>query len=476
MQEPGMVPAKKAHTNIETGETAKEERKQQKESEGNRMKMMKKISALVLALVMVLTVSTVAFSAGDTGRTVGGTNYSYQGSGDDRSLTSSSDSIPLVKSIVFINADGSNVFEPDITFSYTVAPAEITSGEVSVTDANDVTTNVLPGVAGGVIGTTITFGKTIGGENTTAVEATATGKNVERTGSLSFDINQFSRAGIYRYVITETPSPSDITSVGLTARSSNYSNKRYLDVYIKNGDNGLEMFGAVMFAATEASEDITKTTKKTTGFTPSDVPLNEDDTVDRYTTYSFIIKKNVQGDLADRSHEFPFYISVANSISGAKFTYTADGTETFTGTTKNGTAVTLSADDFTIGADSTDSSLKLKHNDTIKLEGVPSKQGSDKLTVVVKEYNNTDDTYTPSASATKGTPEMAAGSGTSAAIKPFDIVSNDTDDQIITMNNTLTAISPTGYVTRFAPYALILIGGIVMLLIAKKHKKHTDEE
>ena len=46
----------------------------------------------------------------------------------------------------------------------------------------------------------------------------------------------------------------------------------------------------------------------------------------------------------------------------------------------------------------------------------------------------------------------------------------------IQFTNKLAVISPTGYVSRFAPYALILIGGIVLLIIAKKHKKHSEED
>ena len=47
---------------------------------------------------------------------------------------------------------------------------------------------------------------------------------------------------------------------------------------------------------------------------------------------------------------------------------------------------------------------------------------------------------------------------------------------VIGFTNTMKQISPTGIVTRYAPYALILVGGIVLLIISKKHKKHTEEE
>ena len=46
----------------------------------------------------------------------------------------------------------------------------------------------------------------------------------------------------------------------------------------------------------------------------------------------------------------------------------------------------------------------------------------------------------------------------------------------ITVTNDLPTISPTGLVLRYAPYVLILIGGIVLLIISKKHRKHTEED
>ena len=52
---------------------------------------------------------------------------------------------------------------------------------------------------------------------------------------------------------------------------------------------------------------------------------------------------------------------------------------------------------------------------------------------------------------------------------------DDNVSHTIQFTNTLELISPTGYVSRFAPYALILIGGVALLIIAKK-RKNTEED
>ena len=46
----------------------------------------------------------------------------------------------------------------------------------------------------------------------------------------------------------------------------------------------------------------------------------------------------------------------------------------------------------------------------------------------------------------------------------------------VLFTNTLLQISPNGVITRYAPYTLILIGGIALLIIAKKRKPAKDDE
>lgn len=70
---------------------------------------------------------------------------------------------------------------------------------------------------------------------------------------------------------------------------------------------------------------------------------------------------------------------------------------------------------------------------------------------------------------------MPASTG-SMQTASFNLKTNDAAEQVLTVTNTLAEISPTGYVSRFALYALILIGGIVLLVIAMKRKGRKEEE
>lgn len=457
--------------------------------------MMKKIWALVLAVVMIMTMTAIGFAAGDAGRTVPGTaTNTYTGTNNANAISvANGTTIPLTKSIVFSNINNSNVYEPNITYTYTVTPETIDESTYTVTDSTPLTGYVHPGVANGVTGVSIQFGTTVGGEDTTAVTTTAAGVEVERTANLSVDITKFTKPGIYRYKIVETSSPATVTEVGLTARDSEYNPDRYLDVYIHYVDHDndpstpevLKMYGAVIFkstAETAGQDNITTRTTKTTGYEPSATSgdLKDDATVDRYTTYDIIVKKTVDGSMADKNHEFPFFVTVSNTINGAKFSYTADGSETFTGATVASGVGTLTSTSLQIGSDAKTSSLTLKHNDQITIKGIPSNQTTD-LAIVVKEFNDTYDSYTPSVSATSGTISMTTGTAMTAqsgfdVTTSFAIKANDTKNQTITLNNNLTEISPTGVVLRVAPYVMILVAGIALLILAKKRKPAKDEE
>jgi len=455
------------------------------------MKELRKISALVLALVMVLAMNIPALAA------TNGDVYT------DDSLTAvdtTNNTIPMTKSIIMFNINGSQVYEPNITYTYSVAPVTETNLLGTITDDGEynddvpVTVKVNAGVTGAVYFTdtnkTIAFSS-----NNTIVTTEANGVEVEKSTKISVTPSAFTHAGVYRYKITETDNSAAVTAAGMV-RGSEYSSERYLDVYIKNGDNGLELFGAVIFktnavdnANTDATTGITTTTGKTTGFEPdvpgtdgSDVDYTDDKLADHYTTYDFTVKKAITGNLADLTHNFPFYVNVTNTITGAAYTYFNDPG------TGDGAKETIANAAITKGTASKESTLALKDGEYVKFVGVPS-SNSAALSIVINEWNDSVDQYTASLGATStAKPTIASTNGDTAVTNgvmtavtgsmstaAFDLQTNDIAAQILTVTNNLAAISPTGYVARFAPYALILVAGIALLVLAKKRKPAKEE-
>ena len=151
--------------------------------------------------------------------------------------------------------------------------------------------------------------------------------------------------------------------------------------------------------------------------------------------------------------------------------------------------------DFThaAGAPTWSGVAKLKDGGSIKYIGIP--MGTDvevyetndvsgtTYKVLTTRTNATEETGTDAQVTWGSTPTTAAAQ---AATKPehqstkstIDTTKNADDDNAhsIAITNTLVTISPTGLVFRYAPYLLIMVGGIALMIIAKKHKKHTDEE
>ena len=480
------------------------------------MKRLMRIGAILLVITML------AMSAGVLADTAGN---DYQ---DDSQTTvsTSANTIPLTKSIVMFNLNSSAVYEPNITYTYSVAPVTDTAklghitddGELNTANNNaPVTVKVNAGEADGVYfasgANTITYSSTHD-----AVNTDADGVEKEYSTNMTVDLSKFTHAGVYRYLITETDNSAAVTAAGMV-RGADYSNLRYLDIYLSNGGTvdattnpaGLRLTGAVIFKTNaqdettpnknNATDQITTTTHKTTGFEPgvggdssggANIDYTSDTESDHYTTCDFTISKSVTGGLADKTHEFPFFVTVSNTINGAAYTYIKDTTgseapATATQDTTTTTKFTAGATTQTVGSDSASSALSLKDGESITFRGLPSNT-TNALSVMVKEYNNSVDQYTASVKATvSGTANtavatdptngvMTASTGTAALADDFDVKTNDVTGQVIAVENNLSEISPTGYVSRYAPYALILVGGIVLLIIAKKHKKHTEDE
>ena len=519
------------------------------------MKMVKKIGAIVLAIMMIAMAgtawadlgtdsnkndeTTTVSSAGVQEGTYHSTNKTY--------AAISPATVTFKKDIVIFNGSSTatDVFLPNIKYQYTIAAAGSNAVAPDITDefgkkavVNDGVLTTTKGAVVSITSKTIAFSNTNGitGDSTNNkvyVTTTKDGAVAEGTASFTFDPTKYEHAGIYRYKITESLADSSATRPQAGIYNTGYNTERYLDVYVKNDKDGsnndtFSIYGFVMFDAASADQDwdaayadlshkedsTNAYAGKTDGFTANITDETgttydpAEPNVDMYYTYNLNITKTTTGDLADKTHEFPFAARITNATitSGAKFSYKENGnasTGILSGSTP-ATAVTMTASGvgeigtFNSNAADSKSAIKLKDGENLYIYGIPAyaKQGSSLVTTpvqasaLVSEYNDTYDIYkvkieyTDATNTSKKTDttwdgaapgaSMAANSTSATTYTDFKV--DYEDSALIEFTNIMESVSPTGYVTRFAPYALILVAGIVLLIIATKHKKNTDED
>lgn len=364
-------------------------------------------------------------------------------------VSSNETTVTVPKGITFINEDAVTSAGPDVTFTYSVAPATVTAG-TSVTDANGKSINVKAGPAQGLTldATTLTFPSSE--TNTTSAEGIEHTKDI----SMSVDLTKFSQPGVYRYEITDETSLATLYAAGLT-RSDDYQENRFLDVFIQRNNQGnLEVSG---YALKTTNDSTTPSSEKDPGFVAAS-PVEGEDT-DHYKTYNVEVRKLIAGTMGDTSHEFPFAITVANQNKP----YLAGE-----GTTASTSATSLSA--------------TLKHNDVYTIQGL-----SPKATFSVVETNDTNplDPYvvsvngkTAAIQVTEDTSNMtysiAAGTVSSydADNSASDVseIGAKTNYEQVTYTNTLDTVSPTGLVMRYGAYLFMAIAGIAIIAIAMRKK------
>ncbi len=411
-------------------------------------------AAAITAAMMSSTMSASAVSIGANGV-----------------VTTEETSLTFNKDIVVHNEDTTvaSVSGPTITYTYGIAAATVGEG-TTVTDANGNATHVKAGIP-----TAVAFDA-----NDKTAEFTGTavplenGKGVATDGvTLNFTPSAFGAAGIYRYKITESAS-SDLTEASIT-RDDTYSADRYLDVYVKNTETGLQIAGYVMFHDSDstisfdaAANPKVNVEKKTDGYdadddtTASSSTQNGGNMADHYYTYNYDLKKVIAGDLADKTHQFDFAIDT----SGSTATYAV---------TKSAASATAPA----TGTVGTPLLVSLADQGTVKLIGLPAN-----TKVLVTETNNTSDKYKTDivfptvAQATvdkNGTIAFAqtdlTNYGTNQKTQPTKTPALGT--QTI-FTNTLDSISPTGVVMMVAPYAIMLAAAGFFILVFLKNRRKDE--
>lgn len=262
-------------------------------------------------------------------------------------------------------------------------------------------------------------------------------KYAKKEVTVDFGSVDFNAPGIYRYVITETPSNQDgIAHVGATTRT--------LDVFVEyeNAVAGGQLIVSKYILYTDAGDGTAET--KVDGFTNT------------YTTKDLTLEKQVTGNQGDRDKYFAFTVRITNAVAGTVYKVdlaNADASPTVDGEEKTN-ANTLTATEGKVTA-----IYYLKDDQSIVIRGLTENT----------KYTITEAPYT------------ADGYTTSHKIDDGSIVSNSsTGEQTmrtaahkVIFTNAKQGAVPTGILLETAPYiilGLVVFAGLLALFATRRRR------
>ena len=444
---------------------------------------LKKLGAIPLVLMLMMSLSVNAFAAGGDMTGQAGVIGEFQT--PDTPDTAYDPTVVIYKEITALNPESCEVNAPTITYNYTIAAGD--AGK-TITDASSHHNQVggadvnATGTTKAGVGTPTITGTAAGVLAITPADklkASANGTANRFPLTVSFAGIDFTTAGtgagVYRYVINETTTEGAKNAAGI--KEGTVANTLYMDVYV---DGTGAIYGYVLFTNNvdidaSPNNDAAAATAagKTEGFVgaqPDDGVYDTDNSAaDKYYTFNLDLTKVVVNDTyaVNTHHQFPFTVTLANtSVTAAVLPIMTVGTNA------TQTALTAAA----IGGQTW--SPKIADSATINYVGIPCG-----TTITVKETNDvTGVTYTSvstnaDANAAAKVISTGADSNTATINCGATALTAATENhtaagagKVLTFTNTLVQISPTGVAMRIAPYALMLIGGLVLLVISRRRK------
>ena len=487
-------------------------------------KRMKKWLGCAAAAIMVIAMGATGFARDfDTDQNLsffggsGTANVGVHSGGQALTNTVSFDKVILVE-----DGGTEGVDEPYVKWKYTIRPVQddgtvdtINAGltpdvaatyKKGTTTISDGTNTILvePGQAAQITGGTEKTAE-FKADTYTMPTAVITAPDVQtftKTVSFSFDTTKFTKAGVYRFVITESlpdgANKADVEDTG--GKGDNgagetdvpYQRERFLDVYVRSKDTAgvitYEIYGYVMHSG-DTDKDHNATGNKwaqhkNSGFDGGKQKGNGKLTPQGYTKYTprkVKIKKKISG-LVPTDTLFPFTIQL---LHGGATTAANDNKDMeikvkypgFTPTAPNAYQI-MSVDDFNAAV------RNLKHDDEVEIIGLPKS-----TTVVVKEQNkNFVGAVKSDLTGYKSIDLIDANKDTSITVatkvlKP-DTTSTDPDsfstevskqltnnDLGLLYHNHVDEITPTGVVLTVVPYAMMIFVSISMAFMFLTKRK-----
>ena len=487
-------------------------------------KRMKKWLGCAAAAIMVIAMGATGFARDfDTDQNLsffggsGTANVGVHSTGQALGNTVSFDKVILVE-----DGGTEGVDEPYVKWKYTIRPVKddgtvdtINAGltpdvaatyKKGTTTISDGTNTILvePGQAAQITGGTEKTAE-FKADTYTMPTSVITAPDVQtftKTVNFSFDTTKFTKAGVYRFVITESlpdgANKADVEDTG--GKGDNgageqdvpYQRERFLDVYVRSKDTAgvitYEIYGYVMHSGDTDKDNNATGNKwaqhKNSGFDGGKQKGNGKLTPQGYTKYTprkVKIKKKISG-LVPTDTLFPFTIQL---LHGGTTTATNDNKDMeikvkypgFTPTAPNAYQI-MSVDDFNAAV------RNLKHDDEVEIIGLPKS-----TTVVVKEQNkNFVGAVKSDLTGYKSIDLIDANKDTSitAATKVLKPDATSTDplsfsDEVskqltnndlgLLYHNHVDEITPTGVVLTVVPYAMMIFVSISMAFMFLTKRK-----
>lgn len=332
------------------------------------------------------------------------------------------ESIKFNKVLNMTNAVGASV--PDVDFTFSIAPGTAVA-------ATDTAPEILAGV----------------GQPQVTTASFDVGANSTQQVTVKMNPAEFTKPGIYRYVITENALPSGDVYEDIT---SDANATRYLDVFVENDPQQDGKFVIKSSVLLESAATIQKNQDGTLTYGN----VKSDGYENSYNTYDLTIEKNVAGARGDKTKSFEFEIQ----FKGPKNASFMCGNNKITLDAKGAGKTTVS----------------LANGQSATIQGPPS---CVEYTVVEKVKSNEGYTVTATLTTKAGetsttTSKTVTNAATAATVEKQEVGGID---QTLTVINTRDSITVTGVITNITPYILI-VGIAIAASIVFLHKKKYVEE
>ena len=369
------------------------------------MKRFSRIMAILMITALIMTFAIIPTSAA--------TNYTAIGG-----------STTITKNLAV--EDDANI--PDITFGYTITrgtPVAATANTIEIL-ASEVTASI-----GNAAFTNADTANTISGLPTDAQGSPTAGKKyAQKSVTVTFPANSFTKPGVYRYVIAET----DGGKPGVTYDTTS----RYPDVFVV-ADPATNVLSVDRYVLRNSAPTI-----GTDGNYTSDPDVKSSGYTNTITQYDFEFSKAITGNQGDKNKLFTFTLNITNAIPG---TYPVETT-----------GVSTNISSITIGSDGTyTGSIDLTDGSVVRIVNL-----------------NMDAVCTVSEDAEDYTPTHVIDSGSSVSGNNSGQITLADADHSVAFTNTRNGIIPTGVLLTIAPFAIgiLLFGAIIIFIVAKRRRNN----